>query len=44
VTSKPFRVGLVQMVSTPVVSENLDAARNLVAEAVEQGARLVALP
>jgi nitrilase len=32
------------MVSTPVVAENLDAAAKLIAQAAEQGARLVALP
>ena len=42
--SRPFRVGLVQMVSTPVVAENLDAAGELVARAAQQGAKLVALP
>jgi len=40
----PFRVGLVQMVSTPVVAENLDAAEKLIAQAAAQGAKLVALP
>jgi nitrilase len=40
----PFRVGLVQMVSTPVVAENLDAAGNLIAQAAAQGAKLVVLP
>ena len=40
----PFRVGLVQMVSTPSVAENLDAAGKLVAQAAGQGAKLVALP
>src|SRR5262249_60204978 len=40
----PFRVALVQMVSTPVVAENLEAAGKLVAQAAAQGARLVALP
>jgi len=40
----PFRVALVQMVSTPSVAENLDAAGKLVAEAAGQGAKLVALP
>jgi len=40
----PFRVALAQMVSTPSVAENLDAAGKLVAEAAEQGAKLVALP
>jgi nitrilase len=44
VKSAPFRVGLVQMVSTPVVAENLDAAERLVAQAAAEGAELVALP
>jgi predicted amidohydrolase len=39
-----FRVGLVQMVSTPVVAENLEAAGGLIAQAAEQGAKLIALP
>lgn len=43
-STAPFRVGLAQMVSTPVVAENLDAAAKLIAQAAEQGARLVALP
>jgi predicted amidohydrolase len=43
-TSAPFRVGLIQMISTPSVAENLDAAGKLVAEAAGQGAKLVALP
>ena len=42
--SRSYRVGLVQMVSTPVVAENLKAADRLVAQAAAQGARLVALP
>jgi len=42
--SAPFRVGLVQMVSTPSVAENLDAAGKLVARAAGKGAKLVALP
>ena len=42
--SGTFRVGLVQMVSTPVVAENLDSAEDLVAQAAAEGARLVALP
>ena len=40
----PFRVALVQMVSTPVVAENLKAAGTLAAEAAARGAKLVALP
>lgn len=38
------RVAAVQMVSTPRVEENLQAAATLVAEAAAQGANLVALP
>jgi len=37
-------IAAVQMVSTPRVEENLQTAASLVAEAVTQGARLVALP
>ncbi|AOB31889.1 acyltransferase [Bordetella sp. H567] len=43
-TSTPARVAAVQMVSTPIVRENLDAASHLIAKAAESGARLVALP
>jgi len=43
-TSASFRVGLVQMVSTPAVAENLEMAGKLVAQAAAQGARLIALP
>lgn len=42
--SNTFRVGLAQMVSTPIVEENLEAAGRLVAQAAAQGAGLVALP
>jgi predicted amidohydrolase len=42
--STPFRAALVQMVSTPSVAENLDAAEKLIAQAAAQGAKLVALP
>ena len=38
------RVAAVQMVSTPRVEENLKTAASLVAQAVAQGAQLVALP
>jgi nitrilase len=38
------RVAAIQMISTPRVAENLDAAGVLVAEAAGQGADLVALP
>lgn len=40
----PLRVAAVQMISTPRVVDNLATAGRLVAEAVAQGARLVALP
>ena len=44
-TARPvFKVAAVQMVSTPKVEENLAAAAGLVAQAAEQGAKLVALP
>lgn len=42
--TEPVKVAAVQMVSTPVVEENLAAARRLVAEAAQQGAQLVLLP
>lgn len=42
--SGTVRVAAVQMVSTPRVEENLATAGRLIAEAVRQGARLVALP
>lgn len=40
----PFRVAAVQTVSGPDVADNLGRAGALIAEAVGQGARLVALP
>jgi len=40
----PFRAAALQMVSTPSVAENLAAAEALIAEAVGEGAKLVALP
>jgi nitrilase len=40
----PARVAAIQMVSTPIVRENLDAASQLIAKAAESGARLVGLP
>ena len=44
-TSRPtFKAAAVQMVSTPKVEENLAAAAGLVAQAAEQGAKLVVLP
>ena len=42
--AKNARVAAVQMVSTPRVEENLKIAATLIAEAVAQGAELVALP
>ena len=39
-----MRVAALQMVSTPSVERNLDAARRLIAEAAQAGARLVVLP
>ena len=41
---KNVRVAAIQMISTPRVQENLRAAETLIAEAVRQGAGLVALP
>jgi nitrilase len=41
---KNARVAAVQMISTPRVDDNLRSAARLVAEAVAQGAQLVALP
>lgn len=38
------KVAAVQMVSTPLVDENLDTARRLIADAARQGAKLVLLP
>ena len=37
-------IAAIQMVSTPDVAENIRTARRLVAQAAQQGARLVALP
>ena len=42
--SRRTRIAAIQMVSTPVVAENLAAAETLVAQAAQAGARLVALP
>ena len=42
--SASFRVAAVQMVSEPSVAANLDAARVLIAEAADKGAKLVGLP
>ena len=39
-----MKIAAVQMVSTPDVERNLDAARRLIAQAAADGARLVALP
>ena len=43
-SSVPFKIAAVQMVSTPHVGENLAAAADLIAQAAELGAKLVALP
>lgn len=40
----PFIVAAVQMISSPDMSENFETAGRLVREAVDQGAKLVALP
>ncbi|MFL9925487.1 carbon-nitrogen hydrolase family protein [Herbaspirillum lusitanum] len=42
--SETFKVAAVQMVSTPDVAQNFEAAARQVAAAAEQGARLVLLP
>jgi nitrilase len=42
--AESVKVAAVQMVSTPVVEENIAAVRQLVADAARQGARLVLLP
>jgi predicted amidohydrolase len=40
----PYKVGAVQMVSTPDVADNLAAAAELIAQAAAEGAKLVGLP
>ncbi len=40
----PFKVAAIQMVSSPVIEENLEAADRLIREAADEGARLVGLP
>ena len=40
----PMRIAALQMVSTPEVGRNLDAAQRLIAQAAAAGAQLVALP
>jgi nitrilase len=42
--AEPFRVAALQMVAGPAVDQNLAIAEELVGEAADQGARLVALP
>jgi nitrilase len=42
--TQAMKIAAVQMVSTPVVEENLATARRLVAQAAQQGAGLVLLP
>ena len=39
-----MKIAALQMVSTPSVERNLEAAGRLIAEAAAAGARLVALP
>ena len=43
-TSRKFRVAGIQMVSTPVVADNLVVAAELIARAAGEGAQLLALP
>lgn len=43
-SSDIVKIAAVQMVSTPVIEENIAAARRLIADAAEQGAQLVLLP
>ncbi|WP_395822858.1 carbon-nitrogen hydrolase family protein [Collimonas sp.] len=42
--SDGFRIAAVQMVSTPVIDENINTVRRLVSHAAQQGAQLVLLP
>ena len=42
--SDTFKIAAVQMVSGPEVAANLEAARRLIAQAAQQGARLVSVP
>ncbi|ALM82060.1 acyltransferase [Bordetella sp. N] len=44
VSTMSFKVAAIQMVSTPDVQENLDAAGALIAQAAADGADLIALP
>src|SRR5690606_22038268 len=43
-TESVTRVAAIQMVSTPVIEENVATATRLIAEAAQQGAKLVLLP
>lgn len=43
-TNEKIKVAAVQMVSTPLVEENIATARRLIGEAADQGAELVLLP
>jgi len=43
-SSASFKVAAIQMASTPVLEENFNTARRLVADAAGQGAQLVLLP
>ncbi len=42
--AEPLPIAAIQMVSTPSIEENLDAAGELIARAAGEGAQLVALP
>jgi predicted amidohydrolase len=42
--SETWKVAAIQMVSTPVVEQNIDSMRRLAAQAARQGARLLLLP
>lgn len=39
-----MKIAAIQMVSTPVVEENIEAARRLIAQAAGQGAQMILLP
>ncbi len=43
-TDTTIKIAAVQMISTPVVAENIATARRLISEAAQQGAELVLLP
>ena len=43
-TESVARVAAIQMISTPVIEENIATATRLIAEAAQQGATLILLP